>query len=1047
MAVIEIELADGLLNAEARNNRPLRSRASTRSSCTHSYRSTPTEVSPITPTKWTTSTSGRASPITGKARTLTGNVDKLSSQTSWRNAGIAKASHLDIELLKDRLASRDFTPEPERIFDVSFLEPRPYERVKTNLTEIITAQPGSIRDSTDLTGFGGHRDTFAILAIRRKQRQDIELPASFFEHLIPYITFEMYLAIRLSCRSWSATISEVRPLWRRAVSLIPVEVLEQIYYYMLPVDFNAARHTCRAWMVASLEARLLTYMLKRGGWWTAALADQATIAEDLHDSMSGLEWLLSKRLATECTIHQDWSCNGLGNFEDIGLENVSRQPALTLNCELDLSDLSNDFVNDAESLPLQLVPSICGRYLLVFRDHNIWVLHLGGDSAIASHSPSNSPQALQTFSCPQRVLAISMDTSSGSYSIAVLLQGCVGLVRNLLEESRTTSQFAMPKVRLPTWVKSPKRESNFLDDEIEIELPLPSTSLVNDTKSPRNPWAHEELPFTISPERYDNSPPSRTKRLAFQHLCSVGAPPLSVAICPQRPCVAFGCSAGIELHWKELASDQGLNRWFPSHISSEHLYFLPARLDDTARQLRLISSEASPSQKANILQRVASEQAEHEENATVWESMSDLGLHDCGQRNTDKPGYYHAKPCSDGWHVLFLDAESGDVCLGIDNQDGQTVGERLSRMATFLRPDKQTYKPTCYAVSTELSWGPRVVVGYDDGSIYMFSVPVDIFLAGRGGSLWDWLETWDAYTATNEGGSGFAVWPIEVKGIKVGDVEGLVDVAIQGEAGGVGVWAFSSHGKGFSWGLDVGRQGKASVCRALNDELGFRIEDERDEDGDWRMRDVPLLRAQSGFDGAASQTRIADTHPFPEARSSDVPMQDASEDEGYCSTPEDDPTDLEIPTRSRKRLYHAPLLHRSDVSMQDDHHHLSTPTIPPPLDTTTLLCVDPPPSNPPNKRRRLDSSPSPTRRRRAREGLATKAERGFDPDRQTIEWVSSAFAISVPGLERRWSGSDVEGQDWVPDFAEMDEGESGGMDLWATGMAMAMGEEWDVDIL
>lgn len=311
MPVIEVDLGNGLPAIGSQSDVPLRPRASTRGSRSHSYRSTPTELSPLDSTLSYTPSSGPASPISGKARTLAGTDRRWTSGLSSRDYIGAAFTKLDFEMLRGRLTSRDLTAEPQEMFDDSVLEPRPYERVKTNLSEIITARPGPARDSIDLTGFGGHRDTFAILGIRRKQRQDIELPAKVFRCLLRYIDFETYLAVRLACRSWSTTISQVRPPQQRAVRRIPVEILEKVYYYMSPMDFNAARYTCRAWMAASLETRLLTYMLKRGGWWAAAVVDLATIEEGRFQSTSALEWLLSKRLATECSLRPDWTGNGL----------------------------------------------------------------------------------------------------------------------------------------------------------------------------------------------------------------------------------------------------------------------------------------------------------------------------------------------------------------------------------------------------------------------------------------------------------------------------------------------------------------------------------------------------------------------------------------------------------------------------------------------------------------------------------------------------------------------------------------------------------------
>jgi hypothetical protein len=58
----------------------------------------------------------------------------------------------------------------------------------------------------------------------------------------------------------------------------------------------------------------------------------------------------------------------------------------------------------------------------------------------------------------------------------------------------------------------------------------------------------------------------------YRHLCSEDDLPRSVSICPQRRCVAFGCSAGIELHWIDALTGQNLSRWFPLTAPSDYLY-------------------------------------------------------------------------------------------------------------------------------------------------------------------------------------------------------------------------------------------------------------------------------------------------------------------------------------------------------------------------------------------------------------------------------------------------------------------------------------------
>ena len=255
MSIIEIDLGDEVMTTKPHNDIPLRPRASTRFSRTHSYRSTPTEISPLASSSPRSPFSGRESPISGKARNRHTELDRKTPFGEGFGEGFTPP---EFEMLRGRLLSRDSTAEPQEVMLLNIeymlaeyrnadwdyqqiledmLEPRPFERVTTNLSEyvtpdsgchtiqrllnhgianfnrIITLPRGSIRDSIDLTGFGGHRDTFAILGIRRKQRRDIELPASVFRCLLTIIDFDTYLAIRLTCRSWSRAISEVRPPW------------------------------------------------------------------------------------------------------------------------------------------------------------------------------------------------------------------------------------------------------------------------------------------------------------------------------------------------------------------------------------------------------------------------------------------------------------------------------------------------------------------------------------------------------------------------------------------------------------------------------------------------------------------------------------------------------------------------------------------------------------------------------------------------------------------------------------------------------------------
>ena len=443
----------------------------------------------------------------------------------------------------------------------------------------------------------------------------------------------------------------------------------------------------------------------------------------------------------------------------------------------------------------------------------------------------------------------------------------------------------------------------------------------------------------------------------------------------------------------------------------------------------------------------------------VWESMSSPCSYD--QCPSNKPSFHKAKPCSDGWHIIFSDEESGNVCLGVDSHDEEVHnGERFSKVAIFLRADAIDSKPLCYAVAAELSWGPRVVVGYSDGGIFLYSVPADMFRAGRGSDQWDWLEAWDAVATVDGGAGGYAVWPVVVKGIGIGHVDKLADVTIQGESGGVKIWAFSSRGKGYCWGLGDAREGGMRKLKVVNKESGLRFEDEDevDEDGDWRMRDAPPLtrRVCSGFDGHAS----------PRRERSDVSMHDATEDddEGYGSS-EDVPFDLDTRIRTHKRncntplldsdesmrynsidrqeaivkstnkSLHSPPIHRSDISIKDAANGYVA---------SNTDSVQPAPASCPNKRRRpLENAASTS-------SHFQDFYPSFDFDQRMVDRLANPLALNVPSLKRKWS--ETQGEDWVPDYLGMAEGWDGlsgedqgredvGMDLW--GMA---GKLWDGDV-
>ena len=118
--------------------------------------------------------------------------------------------------------------------------------------------------------------------------------------------------------------------------------------------------------------------------------------------------------------------------------------------------------------PVQLSASTCGRYLLAFKDRSIFIFYQGGDASIVPRQARGSPQVIKSIQCPQRVLAVTMNTSSGSYSLVALLEGRLGLTCNLTERYDRRLSLVMPKVRVPNWTLSTYRQPGFLDDEVRI---------------------------------------------------------------------------------------------------------------------------------------------------------------------------------------------------------------------------------------------------------------------------------------------------------------------------------------------------------------------------------------------------------------------------------------------------------------------------------------------------------------------------------------------------------------------------------------------------
>lgn len=109
----------------------------------------------------------------------------------------------------------------------------------------------------DLGAFAGHRDTFA--RIHFEKRVSPYVPSRIIERLLSYLSSTEYLNLRLTCRQWCRALPPPRS---SAIHRLPREIMQLIFSFQDPCDFDAARHTCREWFIASLDFNLLCVMLR-----------------------------------------------------------------------------------------------------------------------------------------------------------------------------------------------------------------------------------------------------------------------------------------------------------------------------------------------------------------------------------------------------------------------------------------------------------------------------------------------------------------------------------------------------------------------------------------------------------------------------------------------------------------------------------------------------------------------------------------------------------------------------------------------------------------
>ncbi|CZT42876.1 uncharacterized protein RSE6_02828 [Rhynchosporium secalis] len=555
-----------------------------------------------------------------------------------------------------------------------------------------------------------------------------------------------------------------------AASQLPTEIIQQIYDRLAPHDFNSARHTCRSWFVSSLHRQLLGIMLRRMGY-SDGIQDE-TSGQQKIQTLSP-EWLMSKRLARECALGPDV------------MQMAQSDSALYQICKFDFTEIEVHYPGPDLASTVFTISS-CGRFLMAANGCLIYIYEL--NRSHKSTESTESPGLLRPVTsilCPRRVLACSMDTSSQRYAVAILLDGRMGMVCEItvLEQSSMPSSSFRPPMEestqyshrysdLSSLYSSTHGNDSAWQDDFQGDMP---SRLQFGQQHPEKTPVHSSSKSSMPLE---NGP-----RTLYRNLCSEDDPPRSVAICPQRRCVAFGCSSGLELHWVDALTGQDLNRWFPLTAPSDFLFFLPPRKSvDSAKKLRLISSAGRPSERTSMSSRAFGHRSltspfwerfgwdrshvddvDRDEDAALGSFLgSEQGIFtrlriDASRSSmigrVDCSDHYRAVPLSDGYHILFTDPASGHLCLGSDAPVGGPT--KLLRKIWFHCPSSNfetglstagTSTPVAYAAGSDFSHGVRVCVAFGTGpeqSIWLFSVPTDIFDASqtnKASSAANWLN-------------------------------------------------------------------------------------------------------------------------------------------------------------------------------------------------------------------------------------------------------------------------------------------------------------------
>lgn len=564
---------------------------------------------------------------------------------------------------------------------------------------------------------------------------------------------------------------------------------------LTPRDFDNARRTCSQWMRASLNQDLLEGMLKRAGWWDAWLKDCDKKQPRRPAGQESNVWRMSRRFATECLLSGRKANVERPGFLETAVVNFSGLaqdlPSKTRGVHSQAPSTTSR--GDKSHTTSTFSVSSCSNYLLVTTGRMIHIFRLRD----RRYEQDSDSVFITSISCPSEVLSATLDTTKPRFVVAALLRNRMGMVCDVdvpVEDTPSTAGSVDP-------------------------------TTITQTNSRRTSHAGIYSPYY------------------YYNVCSEDHPPRTIALCPGRRCVAFGCAGGIEIHWVDETTHQDQRRHFPMSQPSEILHFLP-NSPEAPMEMRLISSLAGPG-----VHECACRQSPFPDHPKKCQFHLLADVQSFSRRappNTSSLSlvrathchHYRAIPINDGFHIVFVEPRTGLLCIGSD----APIGGPTSLTRAFVcvppfgkdpaDPTKEARVPTAFAVGSDLSWGLRVVAAYQD-RIVVYSVPLDVFnvirkererqgdsVMGDSDLARDWFVDSERFRKRREslvqnqnGDWEFmlslsyrptaTMWPFKIYGKEIGRVDNLVELSLQSGHGGARVWAFAASGQAHIFDLDT----------------------------------------------------------------------------------------------------------------------------------------------------------------------------------------------------------------------------------------------------